>query len=651
VRAGAAVNQKAGIEMTSSLRLCGYGLAGALVAGLLALPMSARAVGPDPSVPDPSAPGPDGFVHVQYDLPQKVVVGFGTPSQTPANTSTLLSMRLAGDISYPRHGRGPFPVIIFMHGNHETCSSAIGQQYGLLIEPGSAATYSDGKCTTGSATADSLFGIDESRSYLGYDYIEERMASQGYVVASMDINDITNWSNNANESGYMGRAEIMAKTFDLLRKWDHQTGPSGIGNALIGREDFSRVGVMGHSRGGEGVNLFAEYNASRPATAAAAAARTDPETPGRAEPVPDFGPRYPLRAVFSLAPVDGQGGRYPVIKGTNYAVLLPYCDGDVFDLEGAPVFERSKNGLADSGQMAVQYLINGANHDYFNTDWTDDDANLFGFGDPNCNVKQGPGRLSAADERQVGLTLIPAFLRDYVGGEHQFDPIVDGQALPPQACPTRYRGGRLGVNCDNVVQSSEAPPYRRLLIGPGKDELPSATPDGDPITYSGFRTASACTPDDSDTYVTTGCGSTPNRSLGPQMTVEWDVPATLSVALAGADQDLTRYGVLGFRSSENYTSPLQPPVADHVQVTLTDTSGVTRTVDSSAYSDALDPEPGTTARKQVLNGVRIPLTEFAPVDLAQVKTIALGFGSGTDLTGSIQFADLALGEVPGGGLH
>src|SRR5258708_7838790 len=226
----------------------------------------------------------------------------------------------------------------------------------------------------------------------------------------MDINDITNWSNNANESGYIGRAEIMAKTLDLMRTWDHQAGPPGIGTALIGREDFSRVGVMGHSRGGEGVNLFAEYNATRPATTAQAAARTDPESSSRTEPVPDYGPRYPLKAVFSLAPVDGQGSRYPVINGTNYAVLLPYCDGDVFDLEGAPVFERSKNGLASAGYMAGQYLVNGANHDYFNTDWTDGDANLFGFCDPNCNVNEAPGRLSAAEDRQIRLARDPSSL-------------------------------------------------------------------------------------------------------------------------------------------------------------------------------------------------------------------------------------------------
>jgi hypothetical protein len=207
------------------------------------------------------------------------------------------------------------------------------------------------------------------------------------------------------------------------------------------------------------------------------------------------------------------------------------------------------------------------------------------------------------------------------------------------------------VSCDNVVQTSEAPPYRKLLIGPTKATVPSTTPQGEAITYTGFSTTSACTPGDSASVATTGCGSTPDRTMGPQMTLEWEGPAALSVTLPKADQDLRGYGVIGFRASENYTSPLQAPVVDEVQVTLTDTAGIAHAVNASAYSDALQPEPGTTARKQILNGVRIPLTEFTPVDRAHVKSITLGFGSGTDLTGSIQFADLALGEAPDGGLH
>lgn len=615
-----------------------------------AMPACAQAVGPDPGVPNPGAPGPYGFIHTEYNLPTKVVVGVGTPSQTPTTTSTLLAMRLAGDISYPATGNGPFPVIVFLHGNHSTCLSEPAQTLGLVVDPGDAlSTYNDGSCSTGNPTLDSALAVDESRSYRGYDYIEERMATQGYVVASIDVNDITNWANNAAESGYLGRAEIMEKTLDLLSSWNRAAGPPGIDDALIGRLDMSRVGVMGHSRGGEGVNQFAEYNATRPATAAEAAVRMDPESTGRAEPVPDYGRRYDVRAVFSLAPVDNQGSRMPVVKGTNFATLLPYCDGDVFDLEGAPVFERSKNVLADNGYMAVQYLVNGADHDYFNTDWTDDDANLFGMGDPNCNVKEGPGRLSATDERSIGLTLIAAFLRDYVGGEHQFDPIVDGQALPPAACPTRYRRGRLGVNCDNVVQTSEAPPHRRLLLGPVADAVPATTPAGEAITYAGFQTATACTPDDSAQFVTTGCGSSPDRSMGPQMTLEWAGPASLSVKLG--DVNLRGFGALGFRASENFDSPLQPPVADEVKVTLTDAGGHSHTLDSKAYSDALQPEPGTTARKQILNGVRIPLTDFFGVALRHVAAITLTFGSGSNATGSIQFADLAVGEVRGGGLH
>lgn len=170
---------------------------------------------------------------------------------------------------------------------------------------------------------------------------------------SIDVNDITAWTNNANESGYLGRAEIISKTLDLVSSWNTATGPAGVGDALKGQVDITRVGVMGHSRGGEGVNAFAEYNLTRPATAAEAATRRDPEDSTRAEPVPDTGPRYNLKAVFSLAPVDNQGSRKPVVRGTNFATLLPYCDGDVYDLEGAPVFERSKDGLSASGYTAA----------------------------------------------------------------------------------------------------------------------------------------------------------------------------------------------------------------------------------------------------------------------------------------------------------
>ncbi|WP_300405606.1 hypothetical protein, partial [Nocardioides sp.] len=622
-------------------------LAALLVIGLgVVVARTAEAVGPSETTEDPAATGPLGFQRAEYDLPDKVDVGLG--AATP-DSSTILAMRQAGVVYYPETGDGPFPVLIFQHGNHATCESGSVLDDQLLISPAFLASYSEGTCSTDDDLLDELLQIQESASYRGYDYLAQQLATQGYIVASLDINDITDWSNNSAESGYLGRAQIISKTLDLIGTWDTETGPEGIGDALQGRVGLDLgVGVMGHSRGGEGVNMFAEYNLTRPATAAEAATRMDPESPGRPQPVPDFGPRYDLEAVFSLAPVDGQGGRFPTIQATNWATALPYCDGDVFNLQGAPVFERSKDGLSASGFTAVQYLVNGANHNYFNTIWTADDANLFGLGDPNCNVAAGPTRLQPAEQRQVGLTIIGGFLRYWVGDETQFAPIVRGESLPPAVCPNGGIDIPTTVTCRNVIQTSYAAPERQVLLQPSgtfeAPTVPTTTPAGDPITATGL-TLSACNPAGGVVITTTGCPTSPNRSDGPQLTAEWTSPtAELSFALQGVNADISDFGTFNLRLSPNYDQLQELPLEGDVVVTLTDATGAEAEADSSTYSAALETPPGSTARKQILNGVRIPLADFAGVDLTQVATISLGFGGLTSPTGSVQLNDVVLQE-------
>lgn len=603
------------------------------------------AAGPDEATPDPATTGRYGFQRAEYDLP-KVDVGLGTPGAT---STTVLSMREAGDVYYPATGAGPFPVLVFEHGNHATCDSGSTAD-DLLVTggPGGLATFEDGDCSTGDATADAALAIQEARSYQGYDYLAQQLATQGYIVASIDVNDITDWTNNAAESGYLARAQIISKTLDLVGSWNTRTGPAGIGDGLRGRVGLGLgVGVMGHSRGGEGVNMFAEYNQTRPATVAEAASRTDPENPDLAQPVPDVGPRYDLEAVFSLAPVDDQGDRRPVVSGTNFATLLPYCDGDVYDLEGAPVFERSKDGLTASGYAAAQYVVNGANHNYFNTVWTADDANLFGFGDPNCNAEAGPTRLQPAEQRQVGLTLIGGFLRYWVGGETQFAPIVRGESLPPAVCPNDGADPVAGVSCRNIVQTSYEAPNRLVLVEPtgtsAAPTVPTTTPAGDPITATGL-TMTACTPTPTAVAATTGCGSSPNRSAGPQLSLSWTAASALTVAPQAAHRDISAFATLNFRIAPNFTDPRQLPVESDVTVSLVDTSGKGATVSSSSYSAALEPPPGTSARKQLLHGVRIPLSAFTGIDLTSIKTISLGFGTSALSSGSVQLNDLVLQE-------
>src|SRR5262249_14356939 len=78
--------------------------------------------------------------------------------------------------------------------------------------------------------------------------------------------------------------------------------------------DMNRIGTMGHSRGGEGVARHYVYNR-------------------------DLGSPYGVKAVLPLAPVDFSR---ELLDGVNINVLLPYCDGDVADLQGAHYFDDAR---------------------------------------------------------------------------------------------------------------------------------------------------------------------------------------------------------------------------------------------------------------------------------------------------------------------
>ena len=100
---------------------------------------------------------------------------------------------------------------------------------------------------------------------------------------------------------------------------------------------------MGHSRGGEGVTAFIDYN------------RTRPETLDPLSGNPDAGPRYPgLRAVFALAPIDA-ADQAPT--GVHFATLLPYCDGDVSTLAGNEAYERTIKG-----DVKYRFVIDAATY-------------------------------------------------------------------------------------------------------------------------------------------------------------------------------------------------------------------------------------------------------------------------------------------------
>jgi predicted dienelactone hydrolase len=239
--------------------------------------------------PDPLARGPytattvDPVLMGTADLQEPNAAG--GPLTGPAAAATV---QVRGSIYYPANRATGSPVILLVHGNH-------------------------GSCDSGSAPNCTAF----KRNDRGYAYLGENLATWGYTVMSLDQDQLIYYQDNAQGKGMHQRRILMAAALDALYAANQAPMPANadnnLGAALVGKLDFSRVGVMGHSRGGDAVSSFIDYNRERP-------------VPGR---------KYNLRGVIALAPVDYER-RAPY--GVPYMTMFGYCEGDVTNLQGARLF-------------------------------------------------------------------------------------------------------------------------------------------------------------------------------------------------------------------------------------------------------------------------------------------------------------------------
>ncbi|WP_245604080.1 Ig-like domain-containing protein [Patulibacter minatonensis] len=461
----------------------------ALVAVLLAaVPSAARAADPDPMLR-----GPYGFT-TSENAPSKNFTAGTVNLQEPnaaggatTGPAAAASLQIRGSLYTPVGRTERSPVIVLVHGNH-------------------------GSCDTGAAPNCTVF----KRNDRGYAYLGENLATWGYTVVSIDQDQLIYYQDQNMAKGMHQRRLLIAATLDALYKADAEglTGPDqNIGDSLKGKLDLTRIGLMGHSRGGDAVTSFIDYNRTRPA-------------PGR---------RYPLRGVIALAPTDYER-RAPT--KVPFLSILPQCDGDVSNLQGARFYERGQQADPDNPFPLLQVGVLGTNHNWYNSVWAADgeDSNP---NDAACAVSQPNNlRLSGGrsvndpalptldrgaspggtytfnnrgdgnpalmgDQERVGLSLMSSFFRRYVGGEGAFDRFMTGERnadglseLPETACPnqqvsfgtpaTGTDGTRIACNertlTDYVAPASE----REDVIGPDADTPLTTSAVGTALVSSGF---------------------------------------------------------------------------------------------------------------------------------------------------------------------
>lgn len=610
-------------------RRCALALTAAIALGAFAAP---PALADDAGVPDPLANGPRTVKKVEYEAGTLLL-------DLPTTVGGTTSVPMRGSIHYPT-GPGLSKIIVFIHGRHGVCigSPPPGEYFcGDDYEPDGTPVRTD------------------IRSYGGYDYMADNLASHGYLVMSIEAN-ITNFDNGYSDAGANARSQIIRASLSLLFRWNNGAGPivvgqddHTIGTKLVGKANFAEgIGMMGHSRGGDAVTDYITYNKTLPNSQ-----------------------RYTLDGVVALAPTNYTANKTPT--GTNYAMLLPACDGDVSTLQGGRLFENAKYGAGGDNFAKVQWYVEGTNHNFYNTTWTGDDYS--NSTDLACSRQQPTSkRLTPADQRRVGQGLMNSFLRRYVGNEKAFDPMMTGEVtLPSTAAPLES-----GVDPSEEVKTSYIGPVSQRLdvlrptpsVDPLPDPLPDVDPDaltktaqGGPLTTEGLSLFNVCRPAAANgrglpslvSNYPTCLSDNRNRAVGTQYTVTWEQPSKLTAALGpdGETKDVSPFGVLDLRMAVIRQNPLNPETdgftpssaSQNFDVTLVDADGNRATTEAALWGKAVQSSINTRIPHTSLNGLRIPLTAFAGVDLTKIAAVEFGFGTKT-ATGAIQLADVMFQEAP-----
>lgn len=239
-----------------------------------------------------------------------------------------MPIRLWGTIAAPATP-GPHPVVLVAHGAHgDNC-------------PGEFGTW---PCFA-----------REQRNDLGFRYLVRALARAGFVAFAPDLNaaHTGGWGELAGGEAVRFGQVVDAMLAEIGRA--SRGSPTKFGVPLKGKADLTRLGLLGHSRGGMNVLEWARGKKA-------------------------------VESVFLLAPFHDPAKRIGDVPTT---VLLGTCDGDT-GLVGGKYFAALKGRPRST--PAFELTPAGANHNYYNQTLASKKADDAPAGGAGCRPSQ---RLSA----------------------------------------------------------------------------------------------------------------------------------------------------------------------------------------------------------------------------------------------------------------
>lgn len=360
---------------------------------------------------NPAAQGNYTVKRLTYDISRRSGLNY---SNFPA------LIEIVAEVTYPTPLPAKSPLVLFLHGRHEVCYNP--------KDPNDGVCYYNWPCAQGCVPVP---------SHLGYRYVADILASQGFIAVSISANGITGqepWF-DMYDGGAKVRSMLIHRHLYQWARWNAVGGDPWKG-LFRGKVDLNNVVLVGHSSGGEGVHR-----------AAIDASPSDP---------------FKIVGLVSYGPT-AYGSH--VTPDIHSATILPTCDGDVFDLIGQKYIDRSRD-IAYSDALRSAVIVVGANNKYFNTEWTPGIAKGPASDDGLGTLEQlcdsrviGSIRLTPQEQQIVGAAYTMALVRMAVHQDKDMLSFLDGSYVRPKSI------GRAEVATSAVGGANNRLLYRPEDIG------------------------------------------------------------------------------------------------------------------------------------------------------------------------------------------
>jgi hypothetical protein len=575
----------------------------------------------------------------------------------PGNPAGDMPARLRGLIGVPDTA-GAHPVVVILHGAGFGC-------------PPKDDVETAWPC-----------GDAEQPNWTGFSYLASALAARGYIALVPDA--------NAQYEAAYGEARGFDRLTALTRAHLERLAAAGegwgadFGSDLTDRVDLRHVLIAGHGRGADGA-------------LAMALPQTDGLDPYKIPPG-----RVPVSGLLLIAP-EGQPQRAlgesegvsvsSVVSVTTSlpdvptTVILPECDGNVPELDGARYYDAAR--LAEGRKsLAAEVFLPAANHNAFNSFFQADDGEVVAEDRPGCEPES---RLGAPAQRKFLAQYAADFFDAILGG-----PGADAAAATAGLDPALPEPDFLYWQA--ALTSLAAPADKRLrLVSPGSAvEVNSAVLNGQAQAVPPAE-MTFCPGDPVEKSPCAAGFHPPGGAPFPgTLRIAWDGAGGLyQIEVPAVSADLTRYVALSLRAAVDPADPRSQPIfagpeaatpapipegqaraaptetppsgpnaepapgpegdaagagarwsAPYFSVVLRDAAGGAAAVDVPAEIPALAYPAGGLGTGEnplwtaftPLSSIRIPLAAFAGVDLSQVAGVAFSFG-GLE-RGAIRIADV-----------